>query len=121
MATWEATRRHARALETALEAKLTHYSKIAAGIAASSGSGSGAGGRRSQDALSEAEEGVGGYKLVEEEVEELLDKVRRVQHWSDTRSTLTHSLSSPQPRSSPKQSTPSSPCSTRHPHFPRPR
>ena len=59
-------RRHGRALETALDSKLTAYSKLASSI-------SRAGGRR--DELVMEEEGEGGYKLVEEEVEELIAKV----------------------------------------------
>jgi hypothetical protein len=66
---WENTRKHARALEARLETKLTSYSKLAAQI--SSGSP-----RPSSDKLSEQEEGIGGYKLMEEEIEELLEKVR---------------------------------------------
>jgi golgi SNAP receptor complex member 1 len=81
--TYENTRRHARALETALEAKLATYSKIASGIASSSSSGGGGGaggggsgsGSGNRDMYSLEEEGIGGYKLVEEEVEELLEKV----------------------------------------------
>jgi Golgi SNAP receptor complex protein 1 len=66
--TWDNTRKHARALESRLESKLTSYSKVAAQI--SSGSP-----RPSTDRLSEQEEGIGGYKLIEEEIEELLEKV----------------------------------------------
>ena len=65
---WENARKHARALEARLETKLTSYSKLAAQI--SSGSS-----RPSSDKLSEQEEGIGGYKLMEEEIEELLEKV----------------------------------------------
>ena len=66
----EDLRRHGRALETALDSKLTAYSKLASSI-------SRAGGRR--DELVMEEEGEGGYKLVEEEVEELIAKVTPVQ------------------------------------------
>ena len=65
---WENARKHARALEARLETKLTSYSKLAAQI--SSGSP-----RPSSDKLSEQEEGIGGYTLMEEEIEELLEKV----------------------------------------------
>ncbi|WVR08079.1 hypothetical protein IAU60_005125 [Kwoniella sp. DSM 27419] len=70
---WDNARRHARALETALDAKLSTYSKLAATIARGGSSGSSSGTR---DALSLEEEGdgVGGYKLVEEEIDELLSK-----------------------------------------------
>lgn len=63
-------RRHARALETALDSKLTSYSKLASSISRSGGA---------RDELVMEEEGEGGYKLVEEEVEELIAKVRRAQ------------------------------------------
>lgn len=69
---WDNARRHARALESALDTKLASYSRIAADIA-----GGGRFGGPSRDTLAQEEEGVGGYKLVEEEVEELLDKVSR--------------------------------------------
>ena len=74
---WDNARRHARALETALDAKLSTYSRVAANISRSStGSGSGGGGgSSSRDAL--ADEGEGGYKLVEEEIEELLAKLEQ--------------------------------------------
>lgn len=65
MSTWDNAIRHTRALESALDTKLSNYSRIGADIAGGGGSTSAAA----------AEEGVGGYKLVEEEVEELLDKV----------------------------------------------
>lgn len=68
---WDNARRHARALETALDSKLSSYSKLAASIAR----GSSLGGSSSRDELSMEEEGIGGYKLVEEEIEELLSKV----------------------------------------------
>lgn len=68
---WDNARRHARALETALDSKLSTYSKLAASIAR----GSSLGGSSSRDELSMEEEGIGGYKLVEEEIEELLSKV----------------------------------------------
>ncbi len=66
---WDNARRHARALETALDAKLSSYAKIAATVSR------GAAAYGNRDELSLEEEGVGGYKLVEEEVEELLSKV----------------------------------------------
>lgn len=66
---WDNARRHARALETALDGKLASYAKIAATVSR------GAGSHGNRDELSLEEEGVGGYKLVEEEVEELLGKV----------------------------------------------
>lgn len=65
---WENARRHARALETALESKLSAYSKVAAAIPR--------GASGSRDQVKDDDEGFGGYKLVEEEVEELLAKVR---------------------------------------------
>jgi hypothetical protein len=68
---WDNARRHARALETALEAKLSSYSKLAATISR----GPAGAGSSSRDVPSHEDEGVGGYKLVEEEVEELLGKV----------------------------------------------
>jgi Golgi SNAP receptor complex protein 1 len=71
--TWENSRKHARALEARLETKLTSYSKLAAQI--SSGSP-----RPSSDKLSEQEEGIGGHKLMEEEIEELLEKVSRQEY-----------------------------------------
>lgn len=66
MSTWDNAIRHTRALESALDTKLSNYSRIGADIAGGGGAAS---------ASAAAEEGVGGYKLVEEEVEELLDKV----------------------------------------------
>lgn len=77
---WDNARRHARALETALEAKLSSYSKIAANIsrgggASSSGSGvAGSSSRRGE--VNVEDEGEEGYRLVEEELEELVGKVR---------------------------------------------
>lgn len=71
MSTWENTRKHARALESRLESKLSAYSKLAAQISSRAESGASS----SQDQLGEQEEGVGGYRLMEEEIEELLDKV----------------------------------------------
>lgn len=70
MSTWDNAIRHTRALESALDTKLSNYSRIGADIA-------GGGGVAGAEA---AEEGVGGYKLVEEEVEELLDKVGAYLH-----------------------------------------
>lgn len=69
--TWDNTRRHARALETALDAKLVSYTKLAQTIARGGGGSS----SNNRDEMSLEEEGVGGYKLVEEEVEELIQKV----------------------------------------------
>ncbi|CED82245.1 28 kda golgi snare protein [Phaffia rhodozyma] len=64
-------RRHARALETALDSKLTAYSKVASTIS-STGLVS-----RNKDELSlqEEGEGIGGWRLAEEEVEELVGKL----------------------------------------------
>lgn len=70
---WDNARRHARALETALDAKVSTYSKIASTITRGGSSGSGNAGSSSREA--ELEDGAGGYKLVEEEIEELLSKV----------------------------------------------
>lgn len=67
---WDNARRHARALETALDAKVSTYSKIASTI--TRGGSSGNAGSSSREA--ELEDGAGGYKLVEEEIEELLSK-----------------------------------------------
>lgn len=66
---WDNARRHARALETALDAKLSTYSKIASTITR-------AGGGSSSTKPEDIEDGEGGYKLVEEEIEELISKVR---------------------------------------------
>lgn len=60
---WDNARRHARALETALDGKLASYSKLAATIS------------RTHGGSDEGDDGAGGYKLVEEEIEELLEKV----------------------------------------------
>ncbi|KAK4688668.1 golgi SNAP receptor complex member 1, partial [Tremellales sp. Uapishka_1] len=91
---WENARRHARALETALEAKLSSYSKLAAVISRGTPGAAGA----SRDEMAMEEEGVGGYKLVEEEIEELLGKLEQ------TLETLTSLLNSPsQPPSSSMQ------------------
>ena len=73
MSTWENARKHARALDARLETKLTAYSKLAAQISAGSP-------RPSTDKLSEQEEGIGGYKLMEEEIDELLEKVSMLSH-----------------------------------------
>lgn len=86
---WDNARRHARALETALDAKLSTYSRVAANISRSS-SGGGGGGSSSRDAL--ADEGEGGYKLVEEEIEELLSKLEQA---IDDLTTLINSPSQP--------------------------
>ena len=82
MSSWDNARRHARALETALDAKLSTYSKIASTITRS-----GAGSSSKPDA-EELEDGAGGYKLVEEEIEELISKVCLLQgvseeEWAD--------------------------------------
>jgi Golgi SNAP receptor complex protein 1 len=71
MSTWDNARRHARALETALDAKLSTYSKIASTITR----GGAASSSSSRDREAELEDGAGGYKLVEEEIEELISKV----------------------------------------------
>jgi Golgi SNAP receptor complex protein 1 len=76
--TWDATRKHARALESRIESKLTAYSAIAGKIGANNGgshSRDGASSPRNRDIMSLEEEGVGGYKLMEEEIDELLEKV----------------------------------------------
>ena len=64
---WDNARKHARALETALDLKLASYSRIAHRITRGPG--------QSSSSISADEDGAGGYKLVEEEVEELLSKV----------------------------------------------
>ena len=69
---WDNGRRHARALETALEGKVSSYSKLAAVISRGTSSSAGS---SSDSAAALDEEGVGRYKLVEEEIEELLGKV----------------------------------------------
>ncbi|KAL7425135.1 protein transport protein gos1 [Cryptotrichosporon argae] len=66
---WDNARRHARALESALDTKLATYSRLAGDVSRAGGSSSNA-----DDA---AEEGLGGYKLVEEEIEELLVKLEQ--------------------------------------------
>lgn len=63
---WDNARKHARALETALDLKLATYSRIAHTITRAPG----------QSSSTSSDDGAGGYKLVEEEVEELLSKVR---------------------------------------------
>ncbi|KAI5449396.1 protein transport protein gos1 [Naganishia albida] len=90
-ATWDSTRKHARALESRIEAKLTAYSGVASQIAANNGGSSrdGASSPRNRDIMSLEEEGIGGYKLMEEEIEELLDKL------SSTLDSLTALLNSP--------------------------
>lgn len=65
---WDNARRHARALETALDAKLSTYSRIASTITR------GGGGSGSTSREEDLEDGAGGYKLVEEEIEELISK-----------------------------------------------
>lgn len=60
---WDNARRHARALETAVDAKLATYTKVASTIT-----------RGDQAATSQDEDGAGGYKLIEEQIEELLSK-----------------------------------------------
>ncbi|KAK8849645.1 hypothetical protein IAR55_004980 [Kwoniella newhampshirensis] len=92
---WDNARRHARALETALDGKLSTYSKLAATIArgTSSASGGPSGSTSaSRDALNLEEEGEGGYKLVEEEIEELLGKLEQA---IDDLMTLINSPSQP--------------------------
>ena len=71
---WDKARRHARALETALDAKLSTYSKIASTITRAGSSSS-----KPED----SEDGEGGYKLVEEEIEELISKVCQPLSWRD--------------------------------------
>ncbi|OCF73233.1 golgi snare protein [Kwoniella mangroviensis CBS 8886] len=85
--TWDNARRHARALETALDSKLSTYSKLAATIARQGGSTSSSGAGLEEDG-----DGVGGYKLVEEEIEELLGKLEQA---IDDLSTLINSPSQP--------------------------
>jgi hypothetical protein len=72
---WDNSRRHARALETALDAKLSGYSKLAGKITRVSGLPAVG---TSQDPNHD-DEGEGGYKLIEEEIEELLGKVSLAQ------------------------------------------
>ncbi|KAJ9097160.1 hypothetical protein QFC21_004829 [Naganishia friedmannii] len=89
---WETTRKHVRALESRLDSKLSTYSAIAGQITTSN-SGSlirdGSTSPRNRDVMSLEEEGVGGYKLMEEEIDELLEKL------SATLDTLTALLNSP--------------------------
>ena len=79
--TWDATRKHARALEARIESKLAAYSAVTGQISANSNGGShgrdGASSPRGRDIMSLEEEGIGGYKLMEEEIDELLEKVKR--------------------------------------------
>lgn len=60
---WDNARRHARALETAVDAKLASYSKLASVIT------------RGETTVDDDEDGAGGYKLIEEQIDELLVKV----------------------------------------------
>ncbi|RXK35446.1 golgi snare protein [Tremella mesenterica] len=83
---WDNARRHARALETALGTKLSTYSRLAADISRS------AGGSREREDREELDEGEGGYKLVEEEIEELLGKLEQA---IDDLMTLINSPSQP--------------------------
>ncbi|WWC92774.1 uncharacterized protein L201_007733 [Kwoniella dendrophila CBS 6074] len=84
---WDNARRHARALETALDSKLSTYSKLAATIARGGGSS------KDQSSLEQEDgDGIGGYKLVEEEIEELLGKLEQA---IDDLSTLINSPSQP--------------------------
>lgn len=79
--TWENARKHARLLESRLDVKLSSYSRLATQISSSGGLGSPGGSGKSKDRAGEIgleEEGVGGYKLLEEEIEELLEKVRKL-------------------------------------------
>lgn len=72
---YDTLRRHARTLETALDSKLTAYSKLASKISRSGlGSSSRAGGGFKDDDIEDGD-GVGGYKLVEEEIDVLCEKV----------------------------------------------
>jgi Golgi SNAP receptor complex protein 1 len=66
---WDNARRHARALEQALETKLSSYSKIAAGISRGGPS------QPNSREINVEDEGEEGYRLVEEELEELVGKV----------------------------------------------
>jgi len=72
---WDNARRHARALETAVDSKLSSYSKLAAKISRGNGA---PGVGSSRDQLGFEDEGEGGYKLIEEEIEELLGKLDQV-------------------------------------------
>lgn len=95
---WESARRHARALETALDSKLTTYSRVASAIASghptnsssspssSSPVGGASGSRDRQD------EDEGGYRLIEEEVEELIGKLEQA---NDDMTVLINSPSQP--------------------------
>jgi Golgi SNAP receptor complex protein 1 len=65
-AAWDNARRHARALETAVDAKLASYSKVASMITR---------GDASAASPNQDEDGAGGYKLIEEQIDELLGKV----------------------------------------------
>lgn len=90
---YDTLRRHARTLETALDSKLTAYSKLASKISRPAGVGSSS--FRGDDSNVEDGDGVGGYKLVEEEVEELCAKVRRRSTTSVEKKSSDLSLSSP--------------------------
>lgn len=72
-------------MEARLEQKITAYSKLAAQISSSSSP------RASSDNLNEAEEGVGGYKLMEEDIEELLEKVNHMEHRYGSAMLIAHS------------------------------
>ncbi|WVW86958.1 hypothetical protein I302_109014 [Kwoniella bestiolae CBS 10118] len=85
---WDNARRHARALETALDSKLSTYSKLAATIARQGGAGSSS----AEAGAEEDGDGIGGYKLVEEEIEELLGKLEQA---IDDLSALINSPSQP--------------------------
>ena len=83
---WDSARRHARALETALDAKLTNYSRVASSIASGSsstpsgsgsGGGGGVGGGGGSGVGERQDEDEGGYRLIEEEVEELIGKLEQ--------------------------------------------
>ncbi|EIW71552.1 hypothetical protein TREMEDRAFT_28241 [Tremella mesenterica DSM 1558] len=63
---WDNARRHARALETALGTKLSTYSRLAADISRS------AGGSREREDREELDEGEGGYKLLEQAIDDLM-------------------------------------------------
>lgn len=80
--TWDNARRHARALEQALESKLSAYSRIAADISRGGGGGtSSTGAGSSRGEVNVEDEGEGGYRLVEEELEELVGKVCQFRLW----------------------------------------
>ena len=75
---WDSARRHARALETALDAKLTTYSRVASAIASGSSSSSSSTNPHGSGGTGERQdEDEGGYRLIEEEIEELVGKLEQ--------------------------------------------